>query len=399
MSAAVYLDYAATTPVDPRVAERMSHYLTLDGVFGNPGSRSHRFGLAAGQAVDQARDRVAALIGAEPREIVWTSGATESNNLALKGAVHACQRQHPHIVTCKSEHKAVLDVCHQLERAGCRVTYLDPRGDGLIDLDQLAAALDDDTLLVSIMHVNNETGVRQDLVAIGRLTRGRGILLHVDAAQSAGKTPIDVEAMNIDLLSVCAHKVYGPKGIGALYVRRRPRVRLEPLLHGGGQERGLRAGTLATHQIVGLGDAFRLAGELLEADTARLQQLRNRLLDRLLTLSAVRLNGHSEHCVPGIVNLGFQGIDAEALLLGLDDIALSTGSACGSANQEVSHVLRAIGLDHLTAAGSVRLSLGRFTTEAEIDYAAERIVAEVARLRALSPLWTDRAEMDRPVSA
>jgi cysteine desulfurase len=385
----IYLDYAATTPVDPRVAALMWQYLTPDGMFGNPGSRGHVYGQAAVEAVEQARAQVAALINADPREIVWTSGATESDNLALKGAVRAKASRGQHIVTCKSEHKAVLDVCHSLQQEGYRVSYLDPRPDGLIGPDKVAEVLTDDTVLVSLMHVNNEIGVIQDLAAIGDLTRERGILLHVDAAQSAGKTPIDVEAMNIDLLSVCAHKVYGPKGIGALYVRRRPRVRLEPLLHGGGQERGLRAGTLATHQIAGMGEAFRLAGEALESESRRLWELRRRLLMRLERLPSVRLNGHPEQCVPGILNLGFPGLDAEALLLALDDVALSAGSACSSADQEVSHVLHAIGLDALTAAGSVRISLGRFTTEAEVDHAAARILAEVERLRELSPVWDD----------
>lgn len=389
MARPVYLDYAATTPVDPRVATLMWRYLTPDGVFGNPGSRSHAFGQAAADAVEQARARVAALLNADPREIVWTSGATESDNLALKGAARANARQGRHIVTCKSEHKAVLDVCHQLQQEGFRISHLDPRPDGLLDPDAVAEALTDDTVLVSVMHVNNEIGVIQDLAAIGALTREHGVLFHVDAAQGAGKTPIDVEAMNIDLLSVCAHKVYGPKGIGALYVRRRPRVRLEPLLHGGGQERGLRAGTLATHQIVGMGEAFRIAGEEMDAESRRLGALRQRLLACLSGLPAVNLNGHPERCVPGILNLGFAGLDAEALLLGLDDLALSSGSACSSATQEVSHVLRAIGLDALIAAGSVRISLGRFTTEAEVDRAAERLCGEVERLRELSPVWDD----------
>ncbi len=389
MPSPIYLDYAATTPVDPRVAALMGQYLTPDGVFGNPGSRGHVYGQTAADAVEQARVQVAALINADPREIVWTSGATESDNLALKGAARANARKGRHIVTCKSEHKAVLDVCHSLQQEGFRVSYLDPRPDGLINPDEVADALSDDTVLVSLMHVNNEIGVIQDLAAIGALTRERGILLHVDAAQSAGKTPIDVEAMNIDLLSICAHKGYGPKGIGALYVRRRPRVRLEPLLHGGGQERGLRAGTLATHQIVGMGEAFRLAGEALESESRCLRALRERLLAHLSELPAVTLNGHPERCVPGILNLGFAGLDAEALLLGLDDLALSSGSACSSATQEVSHVLRAIGLDALTAAGSVRISFGRFTTEAEVDHAAARIRGEVERLRELSPVWDD----------
>ncbi len=396
--AAIYLDYAATTPVDPRVAAHLSEYLTAAGVFGNPGSQ-HSFGVAARRAVEQARTEVAALINADPREVVWTSGATESDNLALKGAARVLvARRGRHIVTCKSEHKAVLDPCHQLEREGFRVSYLDPGPDGLISVERLAAALRDDTVLVSLMHVNNELGVVQDIAAIGALTRSRGVLLHVDAAQSPGKAPLDVEAMQIDLASLCAHKVYGPKGIGALYVRRRPRVRLEPLLHGGGQERGLRGGTLPVHQIVAMGEAFRLAAAEREADRRHCRGLRDRLMGKLAGLPLMELNGDPEQSVPQIINLSFPGLDAEALLLALDDVALAAGSACTSASQEPSHVLRAIGLDDLRAAASVRLSLGRFTTAAEIDHAARRLVAEVTRLRALSPLWPIYQRGDDPAN-
>lgn len=389
MTPPVYLDHAATTPVDPRVAECLGRYLTRDGVFGNPGSE-HGFGRAALDAVEQARARVASTIGADPREIVWTSGATESDNLAIKGAALADARKRRQIITCKTEHKAVLDVCHQLARQGFRVTYLDPQPDGLIDPERLTAAIEDDTVLVSIMHVNNELGVVQDIAAIGAVTRPRGVLLHVDAAQSIGRLPVDVETMGVDLLSLCAHKVYGPKGIGALYVRRRPRVRLEALLHGGGQERGMRAGTLPTHQIVAMGEAFRLAETERSTDNRHIAALRNRLLAGLEILPEVRLHGHPEQRVPHILNLGFAGIDAEALLLGLEDIALSSGSACSSAVQEPSHVLKAIGLDPLALAASIRISLGRFTTAEEIDYAVARIIGEVERLRELSPLWADR---------
>lgn len=388
MPAAIYLDHAATTPVDPRVAECLGRYLTRDGVFGNPGSE-HRYGRAARDAVEQAREQVARAIGADPREIVWTSGATESDNLAIKGALAADARKRRHLITCKTEHKAVLDVCHQLGRRGFRVTYLDPEPDGLIDPERLADAIDDDTALVSIMHVNNELGVVQDIAAISAITRPRGVLLHVDAAQSSGRVPVNVGTLGVDLLSLCAHKAYGPKGIGALYVRRRPRVRLDALLHGGGQERGLRAGTLPTHQIVAMGEALRLAEIERETDQARITALHRRLLSGLERLPGVHLHGHRQQRVPHILNLCFAGIDAEALLLGLDDIALSSGSACSSATREPSHVLKAIGLDPLTLAASVRISPGRFTTVDDIDYAVSRIVAEVERLRELSPLWAE----------
>ena len=387
----IYLDYAATTPVDPRVAELMWSYLGPEGDFGNPGSSTHAYGQRARQAVEQAREQVAALINADPREIVWTSGATESDNLALKGALRAlngpktgpAQR---HLITCQSEHKAVLDTCRALEREGCRVTYLAPQADGRIDLASLEAALSDDTALVSLMHVNNETGVLQDIAAVGALTRPRGVLLHVDAAQSAGKIPIDVKAMQIDLLSLCGHKIYGPKGVGALYVGRRPRVRLEPLIHGGGQERGLRAGTLATHQIVGMGACCALAHAAMATEQQDIRVLREQLLTQLQTLDGVYLNGSATHAAPNILNLSFAGVDAEALLMELDDIALSTGSACTSATAEPSHVLRSMGLSDARMHSSIRFSLGRFTRSQDIDYTARRVVAGVSRLRALSPL-------------
>ncbi len=384
----VYLDYAATTPVDVRVAKCLSAYLTREGGFGNPGSE-HRFGWAAADAVEQARQQVAAVIGADAREIVWTSGATEADNLALQGAALADANRGRHLITVKTEHKAVLDVCQQLGRQGFRITYLDPQSDGLITPEQLAEAIDDDTRLVSVMHVNNELGVVQDIAALSAVARAQGVLFHVDAAQSMGRLPIDVEAWGVDLLSLCAHKAYGPKGIGALYVRRRPRVRLQPLIHGGGQERGLRAGTLPTQQIVAMAETCRLAEAERVSEAARIATLRDRLLTGLRVLPEVCLHGHAEQRVPHILNVSFAGIDAEALLLGLDDIALSSGAACSSADREPSHVLKAIGLDPITLAASVRISLGRFTTVEEIDYAVTRMVAEVDRLRDLSPLWTD----------
>jgi cysteine desulfurase len=385
MTSPIYLDYAATTPVDPRVAEVMSRYLTQDGVFGNPAS-DHIYGIAAAQAVDQARYQVAALLNAEPGEIIWTSGATEANNLALKGAMPQYRKRGRHLITCKTEHRAVLDVCRQLQQDGCQVTYLDPEPDGRLALDTLAAALRPDTVLVSLMHVNNELGVVHDLATIGRLTRERGVLLHVDAAQSAGKLPLDMQALEIDLLSLSAHKLYGPKGIGALYLRRRPRIRLVAQLQGGGQEQGLRAGTLATHQIVGMGEAFRLAQAALAADEVRIRALRDRLWQGARGLGGVTLNGHPTQCVAGILNLSFAGVTSEALRAALGDIAVSAGSACSSASSEPSHVLKALGLEPLRVRGAIRFSLGRFTTEADIDRTLERLRVAVQRLRALSPV-------------
>ncbi len=387
----VYLDYAATTPADPRVAVVLNQHLGQDGIFGNPSSNTHAFGRAAAWAVETARTHVAALLGADPREIVWTSGATEANNLALRGVMRADTRKGRHLVTAKTEHKAVLDVCRQLEREGCAVIWLDPEPDGLIAPERLAAALRPDTVLVSLMHVNNETGVAQDLAALGALVRNHGALLHVDAAQSAGKLPLDLQILPVDLLSISAHKLYGPKGIGALYVRQRPhRVRLEPLLYGGGQERGLRAGTLPTHQIVAMGEACRIARVEMEAEQARIRRLRDRLWQGLAALGAVELNGHSERNVAGILNISFAGIAAEALLDALPDIALATGSACNSASHEASHVLRAMGCDTFRMRGAVRFSLGRFTTAEEIEYAIDAVATAVTRLRELSPLWEAR---------
>ncbi|HKJ76324.1 MAG TPA: IscS subfamily cysteine desulfurase [Gammaproteobacteria bacterium] len=388
MKTPIYLDYAATTPTDPRVAKEMCRYLTPeDGLFGNPASRSHAFGWKAEEAVEAARKNVADLIGASPKEIVWTSGATESDNLAIKGAAHFHQKKGKHIVTCKTEHKAVLDTCRQLERDGFEVTYLVPEENGLVDLDKLAAAIRDDTILVSLMHVNNEMGVIQDMAAIGKLTRERKVLLHVDAAQSAGKVPIDVEAMNIDMLSLSGHKAYGPKGIGALYVRRKPRVRIEALIHGGGHERGLRSGTLPTHQIVGMGEALRIAREEMAAENERVRMLRDRFLDGISDIEAVYVNGDLEHRVPHNLNISFAYVEGESLMMALKDLAVSSGSACTSASLEPSYVLRAIGRDDELAHSSIRFSMGRFTTEEEIDYAVRLIHEKLDKLRELSPLW------------
>lgn len=380
----IYLDYAATTPVDARVADTMWRYLGSNQNFANPASQ-HIYGSQARQAVELAREQVAALLNADPRDIIWTSGATESNNLAIKGAVQALLPKKNHIITCKTEHKAVLDTCRSLQQQGCRITYLDPQADGRIDLAELEQAFSQNTALVSLMHVNNETGVVQDIAKVGEMTRARGILLHVDAAQSAGKLAIDLKQWPIDLLSVCAHKIYGPKGIGALYVGRKPRVRLNPLIHGGGQERGLRAGTLATHQIAGLGACFAIAQTEMHTEQARINHLRQQLLESLQVLS-VQLNGSSEQTVGNIINLSFAGIDAEALLMDLEDIALATGSACTSASAQPSHVLSAMGVDPFLIHGSIRISLGRFTTTQDIDHVVPRMIASVQRLRALSPL-------------
>ncbi len=394
MRSPIYLDYAATTPVDPRVAALLGRHLTLQGVFGNPASTTHVFGRQAAQAVATARAQAAALINADPGDIIWTSGATEANNLALSGVMRAHARKGRHLLTAKTEHKAVLDVCRRLERDGCTVTYLDPDPDGRIPLERVAAALRPDTALASFMHVNNETGVIQDVAAIGALTCERGVLLHVDAAQSAGKLPIDLRTWPVDLVSLSAHKLYGPKGVGALYVRQRPvRVRLEPLLYGGGQERGLRAGTLPTHQIVAMGEAFRIAGEEMAVEQARIGELRDRLWQAFTALGQVALNGHLEQHVPGILNVSFAGITAEALLADVPEIAVSTGSACASAGNEPSHVLRAMGCDAVRGRGAVRFSLGRFTTMEDIDTTAHAVTAAVKRLRELSPLWTSTDEL------
>ncbi len=387
MKKPIYLDYSATTPVDPRVAEKMCSYLTLDGEFGNPASRSHTFGWKAEAAVEEARGHVAALIGADPKEIVWTSGATEANNLALKGVAEFYAKKGKHLITCKTEHKAVLDTCRQLERRGYEVTYLDPEPNGLLDIAKLEAAIRPDTILVSVMHVNNEIGVIQDLAAIGRITRARGVLLHSDAAQSTGKVPIDVNAMNIDLMSLSAHKTYGPKGIGALYVRRKPRVRLEAQIHGGGHERGMRSGTLATHQCVGMGEAYRLARLEMASDNERIRMLRNRLLAALRDMEEVYINGDLEQRVAGNLNVSFNFVEGESLIMALKDIAVSSGSACTSASLEPSYVLRALGRNDELAHSSIRFTIGRFTTEEEIDYTAKLVKEKVAKLRELSPLW------------
>lgn len=377
----IYLDYAATTPVDPKVAEKMVACLTLDGNFANPASRSHVYGWRAEEAVENARRQVADLVGADPREIIWTSGATESDNLAIKGVAHARAARGRHIVTSQVEHKAVLDSCHQLEREGFEVTYLKPGADGLITPEQLQGVLREDTVLVSLMHVNNEVGTINDIAALGVVAHAGGALMHVDAAQSTGKLPIDLRHLPVDLMSFCAHKSYGPKGIGALFVRRDPQLKLEALIHGGGHERGMRSGTLATHQIVGMGESFALAGQLMEADSERIAQLRDRLLEGLANLPDVSLNGSAEQRVPHNLNLAFAGVDGELLLLALKDLALSSGSACNSASVEPSFVLRAMGVPDPLAQSSLRLSLGRFTTPEEVDQAAQMLCQVVTRLR------------------
>ena len=381
----IYLDYAATTPVDPRVVQQMLPWLYER--FGNPASRSHAYGWAAEEAVETARAQVAQLIGADAREIVWTSGATESNNLALKGAAQFHKARGRHLVTVRTEHKAVLDTMRELEREGYAVTYLDVRPDGLLDLDALRAALRPDTIVVSVMYVNNEIGVIQDIPAIGALCRERGILLHVDAAQATGKVEIDLATLPVDLMSLSAHKTYGPKGIGALYVRRKPRVRIEAQMHGGGHERGLRSGTLATHQIVGMGAAYAIARESMAAECARVRALRDRLLAGLQAIPEVLVNGDLERRVAHNLNISFQFVEGESLLMGLKDIAVSSGSACTSASLEPSYVLRALGLADEAAHSSIRFSIGRYTTEAEIDRAVLQVQSTVARLRELSPLW------------
>jgi cysteine desulfurase len=387
MKTPIYFDYSATTPVDKRVAEKMCDCLTTEGNFGNPASSSHEFGWKAEDAVNQARKDVADLINANPKEIVFTSGATESDNLAIKGIAHFYKKKGKHIVTCKTEHKAVLDTCRQLEREGYEVTYLDPEDNGLIDLEKFKAALRDDTILVSIMHVNNEIGVIQDIKAIGEITRERKIMFHVDAAQSAGKVPIDMEELKVDLMSFSAHKIYGPKGIGALYVRRKPRVRIEAQMHGGGHERGMRSGTLATHQIVGMGEAFRLAKEEMAADNERVRMLRDRLLKGLEGIEETYINGDMEQRVPHNLNISFNFVEGESLIMALKELAVSSGSACTSASLEPSYVLRALGRNDELAHSSIRFSLGRFTTEEEIDFAIEKINDNIGKLRELSPLW------------
>ena len=387
MKTPIYFDYSATTPVDKRVAEKMCDCLTTEGNFGNPASSSHDFGWKAEDAVNQARIDVADLINANPKEIVFTSGATESDNLAIKGIAHFYHKKGKHIVTCKTEHKAVLDSCRQLEREGYEVTYLDPEDTGLIDLDKLKAVLRDDTILVSIMHVNNEIGVIQDIKAIGEITRERKIMFHVDAAQSAGKVPIDMDDLKVDLMSFSAHKIYGPKGIGALYVSRKPRVRLEAQMHGGGHERGMRSGTLATHQIVGMGEAFRLAKEEMAADNERIRMLRDRLLKGLEHIEETYINGDIDQRIPHNLNISFNFVEGESLIMALKELAVSSGSACTSASLEPSYVLRALGRNDELAHSSIRFSLGRYTTEEEIDFAIGKINDNIGKLRELSPLW------------
>jgi len=387
MNLPIYLDYSATTPVDPRVAEKMCHYLTLGQDFGNPASRSHTFGWRADAAVELAREQVAALVNADPKEIVWTSGATESNNLAIKGAAHFYKAKGRHIVTCQTEHKAVLDTCRQLEREGFEVTYLAPKADGLVDINVLTAALRPDTILVSLMHVNNEIGVIQDIGTIGELLRARGIIFHVDAAQSTGKVPIDLEQLKVDLMSFSAHKTYGPKGVGALFVRRKPRVRIEAQMHGGGHERGMRSGTLATHQCVGMGEAFRIAKEEMAKDNERIRMLRDRLWNGFKDLKEIYVNGDMDQRIAGNLNISFNFVEGESLIMALKDIAVSSGSACTSASLEPSYVLRALGRSDELAHSSIRFTIGRFTSAEEIDYTVTLVREKVAKLRDMSPLW------------
>jgi cysteine desulfurase len=383
----IYLDYSSTTPVDARVAAKMADCLTNEGVFGNPASRSHKLGWVAEEAVDIARNQIADLVNADPREIVFTSGATESNNLAIKGAANFYGKKGKHLITIKTEHKAVLDTMRQLEREGFEVTYLDPEPNGLVDLDKLIAAIRPDTILISVMHVNNEIGVIQDIAAIGEMCRERKILFHVDAAQSTGKVAIDLQTTKVDLMSFSAHKTYGPKGIGALFVRRKPRIRLEAQMHGGGHERGMRSGTMATHQIVGMGEAFRIAKEELVAENERLMLLRNKLWNGIKDMEAVYLNGDMNSRIAGNLNVSFAYVEGESLIMALKDMAVSSGSACTSASLEPSYVLRALGLNDELAHSSIRFTMGRFTTEAEIDYVIGVIRNAIEKLRDMSPLW------------
>jgi cysteine desulfurase len=381
----IYMDYSATTPVDPRVADKMIPYLREQ--FGNPASRSHMYGWSAEKAVEEAREEVAKLVNADPREIVWTSGATEGNNLAIKGAAHFYQTKGKHIITVKTEHKAVLDTVRELERQGFEATYLQPGADGLITIEQLAEAIRPDTILVSVMWVNNEIGVIQPLDEIGELCRRKGIIFHSDAAQATGKTPIDLEKTKVDLVTFTAHKSYGPKGIGAMYVRRKPRVRLEAQMHGGGHERGLRSGTLATHQIVGMGEAFRIAREEMATEIPRIRALRDRLAAGLGKIEEVYVNGDMAHRVPHNLNISFNYVEGESLIMAIKDIAVSSGSACTSASLEPSYVLRALGRSDELAHSSIRFTFGRFTTEADVDFAIELLTQKVHKLRELSPLW------------
>ncbi|WP_109477639.1 IscS subfamily cysteine desulfurase [Paraburkholderia sp. C35] len=381
----IYMDYSATTPVDPRVVDKMIPYLREQ--FGNPASRSHAYGWDAERAVEEARENVAALVNADPREIIWTSGATESDNLAIKGAAHFYKGKGKHIITVKTEHKAVLDTTRELEREGYEVTYLDVKDDGLIDLDVFKAALRPDTILVSVMHVNNEIGVVQDIGTIGEICREKGIIFHVDAAQSTGKVEIDLQKLKVDLMSFSAHKTYGPKGIGALYVRRKPRVRIEAQMHGGGHERGMRSGTLATHQIVGMGEAFRIAREEMATENERVRALRDKLLRGLQEIEETYVNGDMEKRVPHNLNISFNFVEGESLIMAVKDVAVSSGSACTSASLEPSYVLRALGRNDELAHSSIRFTVGRFTTEQDVDYVINLLKSKIAKLRDLSPLW------------
>ena len=382
-----YMDYSATTPVDFRVAKKMANYLTIEGDFGNPASRSHYYGWQAEKAVDEARFQVASLVGADPREIVWTSGATESDNLAIKGIANFYHKRGKHIITMKTEHKAVLDTCRQLEREGFEVTYLEPLSSGLLDINVFKDAIREDTILASIMHVNNEIGVIQDIQSIGDVCREHKIFFHVDAAQSVGKISIDLASLPVDLMSFSAHKIYGPKGMGALYVSRKPRVRLEAQMHGGGHERGMRSGTLATHQIVGMGEAFAIAKAEMLKEGKKIKQLRDRLLEGFSDMEEVVINGDIEQRVPGNLNISFNYVEGESLMMAISDVAVSSGSACTSASLEPSYVLRALGRSDELAHSSIRFSIGRYTTEKNVDDAISLVREKVEKLRDLSPLW------------
>jgi len=381
----IYMDYSATTPVDPRVVDKMIPYLREQ--FGNPASRSHQYGWDAERAVEEARENVAKLVNCDPREIIWTSGATESDNLAIKGAAHFYKSKGKHIITVKTEHKAVLDTCRELEREGFEVTYLDVKDDGLLDLDKFQAAIRPDTILVSVMSVNNEIGVIQDIAAIGEITRAKGIVFHVDAAQATGKIEIDLQKQKVDLMSFSAHKTYGPKGIGALFVRRKPRIRIEAQMHGGGHERGMRSGTLATHQIVGMGEAFRIAREEMAVENERVRILRDRLLNGLKEMEEVYVNGDMDTRVPHNLNISFNFVEGESLIMAVKDVAVSSGSACTSASLEPSYVLRALGRNDELAHSSIRFTVGRFTTEQDVDYVINLLKSKIQKLRDLSPLW------------
>jgi cysteine desulfurase len=382
----IYLDYSATTPVDPRVAEKMIPWLTEH--FGNPASRSHAYGWEAEKAVEEAREQVARLVNADPKEIVWTSGATESNNLAIKGAAHFyAGTKGKHLITVMTEHKAVLDTMRELEREGYEVTYLQPEPNGLLDLEKFKAAIRPDTVLASVMFVNNEIGVIQDIAAIGEICRSKGVIFHVDAAQATGKVEIDLQKLKVDLMSFSAHKTYGPKGVGALYVRRKPRIRLEAQMHGGGHERGMRSGTLATHQIVGMGEAFRIAREEMASENERIRMLRDKLYKGLSEMEETVVNGDMEHRIPGNLNISFAYVEGESLMMAIKDVAVSSGSACTSASLEPSYVLKALGRNDELAHSSIRFTIGRFTTEEEIDYTIDLVKKQVAKLREMSPLW------------